>query len=196
MSSPTEVTESLTESQSLYHQGDRRALTILWHAGEEDLKRYAMKLAMGRELVADQVLYNAFERLDRPEAMTSYNPERPFKPYAKRTIFHCFIDWAKRAEARNQPLDDEIAVAFRTKDRGPGPYQDEKEAINQAFSDLPEDCKMVVIAYVLVNDLWKMDRVAALTGFTLADCRRLYRKSLELMRRSLEARGFGRFNHD
>ncbi|MGO8759394.1 MAG: RNA polymerase sigma factor [Terracidiphilus sp.] len=167
-----------------FRQGDLDAFESLFREHQRSVYGWILRIVRDPS-AAEDLTVETFWRIHR--AHSSFEPSRPFEPWARRIATRAALDWL-RARRPETGLDDrDLAALPASPETDPGITAEIRSKTAQAFARLPPTLRIAALLALVEEQPHK--QIAAALGVTVAAVKLRVFRALRLLRRDLEQQG-------
>ncbi len=167
-----------------FRHGDLDAFEALFRGHQRAVYGWILRIVRDTG-AAEDLTVESFLRMHR--ACTSFDPARPFEPWARRVATRIALDWL-RARPPECEFDDENAAALPASPAAdPGVTAEIRAKTAQAFARLPPRLRVAAVLSLVEEQPHK--EVAAALGISVTAAKLRVFRAVRLLRKDLERWG-------
>ena len=167
-----------------FRRGDLDAFEALFREHQRAVYGWILRIVRDTG-AAEDLTVESFLRMHR--ACASFDPARPFEPWARRVATRIALDWL-RARPPEIELDDEKAAALPASVLpDPGVAAEIRAKTAQAFARLPPRLRIAAVLSLVEEQPHK--DIAAALGISVTAAKLRVFRAVRLLRKDLERQG-------
>jgi len=167
-----------------FRQGDLDAFEALFREHQRAVYGWILRIVRDTG-AAEDLTVESFLRMHR--ACASFDPARPFEPWARRVATRIALDWL-RARPPEIELDCDIAGALPASPAAdPGVAAEIRSKTAQAFARLPPRLRVAAVLSLVEEQPHK--EIAAALGISVTAAKLRVFRAIRLLRKDLERQG-------